>query len=78
MGMSHHETKSGKIGEQTMSNEPKDIEFGDPEFMGGVVEEAPIALIPTSCPHFDCEGICMVITDVTGDDIIAKQDAEDV
>jgi hypothetical protein len=61
-----------------MSNEPKDVQFGDPELMNGPIEEATRATGNASCNHLDCDGPCMVIEDLTGDDIIAKQDAEDV
>jgi hypothetical protein len=35
MGISLRETKSGKTGEQAMSDEPKDVQFGDPEVWKG-------------------------------------------
>jgi len=61
-----------------MSNEPKDVQFGDPELMQGPIEEAPRVAGNASSNHWDCDGPCMVIEDVTGDDIIAKQDADEM
>jgi hypothetical protein len=38
MGMSPSETESGNTGEQAMSNEPKDVQFGDKELMKGAYD----------------------------------------
>jgi len=60
-----------------MNTAIKDVKFGDPELMHGPIEEGPRVTGNASCNHWDCDGLCMVIEDVPGDETIAKQDADE-